>query len=56
MSEITESILEELESATSHYDSVSSGAEEASIGCGCSDQCTLGCSYNCMERCASTSR
>lgn len=56
MSEISEEMLGELESVTSQYDSISDGAEEASMGCGCTDQCTLGCSYNCMERCASTSR
>ena len=56
LSEISEEMLGELESATSQYDSISDGAEETSMGCGCTDQCTLGCSYNCMERCASTSR
>lgn len=56
MSEITESMLEELELATSRYDVNALNSASAIMGCGCSDQCTLGCSYNCMERCASTSR
>ncbi len=56
MSEITDSILEDLETATSRYDAYASNSASAVMGCGCSDQCTLGCSYNCMERCASTSR
>ena len=56
MSEISESMLEELESATSYYDVHAFNSASAVMGCGCTDQCTLGCSYNCMERCASTSR
>ena len=57
MSEITETMLAELETTVSSFDSCSDAYESmSSMGCGCSDQCTLGCSYNCMERCASTSR
>lgn len=56
MSEIPESMLEELDSATSRYNVNVFNSALAVMGCGCTDQCTLGCSYNCMERCASTSR
>ena len=56
MNEITETMLEELESATSCYDAHALNSASAVMGCGCTDNCKLGCSYNCMERCASTSR
>lgn len=56
MSKITETMLDELEAVASAYDYHSMSMESVFMGCGCTDQCTLGCSSNCMERCASTAR
>ncbi len=52
MSEITESMLGELESAASEYDSYSS--ETMSVGCPCYNQCTISCSGDCEGSCLGT--
>ena len=52
MSEITETMLGELESAASAYDSYSSSAESMSVGCDeCTNQCQVSCSGTCEGDC-----
>lgn len=54
MSEVTETMLGTLESEISSYDSTVE--ELSSVGCGCTDECQLGCAGSCIERCADAAR
>ena len=51
MSEITESMLGELESVASGYNSDSANSELSSFGCGCTDECAKSCAGDCEGGC-----